>query len=96
MSRSIDEPDRALCCAVSGRVQGVWYRASTARQAEKLSLRGWAKNLADGDVEVVVAGKPGAVAELCAWLWKGPSGARVTGVDVKEWSDPVAGGFRIL
>ena len=81
---------------MSGRVQGVWYRVSTARQAEQLLLRGWAKNLAAGGVEVVIAGAPKAVADLCAWLWKGPSGARVTGVEVKEWNDPVAVGFRIL
>lgn len=81
---------------MSGRVQGVWYRATTARQAEQLSLRGSARNLADGAVEVIAAGYPEAIARLCAWLWDGSSGARVTGVEVQEWNDPVAPGFRIF
>lgn len=83
-------------CLVHGRVQGVWYRASTATQAEQLKLRGWAKNLADGRVEVVVAGSPAAVAEMCRWLWTGPSGAQVEGVKVAEWTDVVEPGFRAL
>ena len=87
--------EQAVRCVVSGRVQGVWYRAATARRAERLSLRGRVRNLVDGTVEVVAAGAPEAVAELCAWLWKGPSAADVSGVDVQEWTDPVEPGFRI-
>ncbi len=94
MIGAVDE--QAVRCFVSGRVQGVWYRATTARQAEQLSLRGSARNLADGTVEVIAAGEPEAIAQLCAWLWDGPSGAGVTGVEVQEWNDPVAPGFRIL
>lgn len=88
--------EQVIRCIVSGRVQGVWYRVTTARQAEQLSLRGSAKNLADGAVEVIAAGAPEAVAQLCAWLWNGPSGARVTGVEIQECADPVAPGFQIL
>ncbi|MCZ0952570.1 MAG: acylphosphatase [Gammaproteobacteria bacterium] len=88
--------EQAVRCIVSGRVQGVWYRVTTARQAEQLSLRGSARNLADGAVEVIAAGDPEAIARLSAWLWDGPSGARVTGVEVQECNDPVAPGFRIL
>ena len=91
---AVNKDERAVRCLVSGRVQGVWYRASTARQAERLSLRGWARNLADGRVEVVAAGDPEAVARLCAWLWEGPPDAGVSGVTVQEWTDPVAPGFR--
>ena len=94
MIGAVDE--QAVRCFVSGRVQGVWYRVTTARHAEQLSLRGSARNLADGTVEVIAAGEPEAIAQLCAWLWDGPSGARVTGVEVQEWNDPVAPGFRIL
>lgn len=98
---TIDRPvvsadEQAVRCLVHGRVQGVWYRASTATQAEQLKLRGWAKNLADGRVEVVVAGSPAAVAEMCRWLWTGPSGAQVEGVKVAEWTDVVEPGFRAL
>ena len=83
-------------CLVSGRVQGVWYRASTAQQASKLSLRGWAKNLSDGRVEVVIAGDSKRIDELCGWLWEGPSGSRVSGVTVEEWIEPIASGFETL
>ena len=94
MNRTVGE--QAVRCIVSGRVQGVWYRETTARQAEQLSLRGSARNLADGAVEVIAAGAPEAIARLCAWLWDGPSSARVTGVEVQDWIEPVAPGFRIL
>jgi acylphosphatase len=67
---------------VRGRVQGVWFRGSTRDQAQRLGLRGWARNLADGSVEVVAQGEPDAVQELVAWCHKGPPGARVTGVSV--------------
>lgn len=58
--------DYAVRCLVSGRVQGVFYRATTAERARELGVRGWAKNLADGRVEVVVAGAERDVAELAA------------------------------
>jgi acylphosphatase len=73
---------------VSGRVQGVFYRASTAREAERLGLQGWAKNLPDGRVEVLTRGTPDAVAELAAWLRRGPPAATVTAVD--EYSDDLS------
>ena len=88
--------ERAVRCLVAGRVQGVWFRATTARQAEQLSLRGWAKNLPDGRVEVVVAGDSRGLATLCGWLWEGPRGASVSGVTVEEWTEPVASGFQTL
>ena len=88
--------EQAVRCLVHGRVQGVWYRATAAERAEQLQLRGWAKNLADGRVEVVVAGPPDAVAEMCRWLWSGPSGARVAGVTLLEWAEPVGPGFQTL
>ena len=67
-------------CFVAGRVQGVWYRASTRRQAEQLGITGHAINLPDGRVEVLACGGGDAVAELQAWLWVGPPAAEVTDV----------------
>jgi acylphosphatase len=64
-------------CWVSGRVQGVYYRASTVEQAARLGLKGFARNLPDGRVEVLVCGPEHAVQELIEWLWVGPSAARV-------------------
>lgn len=81
---------------IGGKVQGVFYRAATAEQAERLGLRGWAKNLDDGRVEVVASGPADAVAELAAWLWQGPPAARVTSVTVEEWTDVLPDdGFRV-
>jgi len=65
---------------VSGRVQGVFFRAATREQAQRLGLRGHARNLDDGSVEVVVAGDDDAIEALAAWLRHGPPAARVDGL----------------
>ena len=62
---------------VAGKVQGVWFRASTREQALALGLRGYANNLADGTVEVLAVGEEAAVARLAEWLGHGPAQARV-------------------
>jgi acylphosphatase len=67
---------------IEGRVQGVWFRESTRRQAEPLGITGYAKNLADGSVEVLACGDAAALDRLAAWLHEGPPRARVTRV---EW-----------
>ena len=69
-----------VLCRVSGRVQGVWYRASTREQAHRLGVCGYARNLVDGRVEVLACGEQQAVAALQNWLWQGPPHARVTEV----------------
>ncbi len=71
-------------CRVSGRVQGVFFRASTQEQAIQYNLTGYAKNLLDGDVEVLACGEPQAVEALCDWLWQGPRHARVEKVVCTE------------
>jgi acylphosphatase len=75
-------------CYVSGRVQGVFYRASTRERAQQLGCRGYARNLADGRVEVLAVGEPTAVQALVAWLWQGPPAAHVQ--DVQCVDVPVA------
>ena len=87
---------RAIRCVVGGRVQGVFYRASTGEQAERLRLDGWVKNLADGRVEVVVSGDEQAVADLVRWLWQGSPSARVESVRLEEWLEPVPTGFAVV
>jgi acylphosphatase len=62
---------------VSGKVQGVFFRAATANEARRLGIRGHAVNLADGRVEVLAIGTGPALAELRSWLQRGPSAARV-------------------
>jgi acylphosphatase len=71
-------------CFVGGRVQGVFYRASTQRKAVELGCCGYARNLEDGRVEVVIVGEPTAVHSLIEWLWRGPPAARVAAVEVHE------------
>jgi len=72
----------SLCerCLVVGHVQGVFFRASTQRKAMELGLTGYARNLSDGHVEVLICGKPEAVGHLKAWLWQGPPSAIVSSV----------------
>ena len=62
---------------VNGKVQGVWFRASARDQAQALGLRGSARNLADGRVDVLVVGDAVAIDTLAAWLRQGPPLARV-------------------
>jgi acylphosphatase len=71
-------------CLVAGRVQGVFYRASTRARAEALGITGHALNLSDGRVEVLACGPAPAVQALCDWLWDGPPAASVTGVEIEE------------
>ena len=72
---------------VSGRVQGVFYRATCVRKATELGLRGHARNLADGRVEVLACGDSAAVEAFLAWLWEGSSASKVTDV-ASEHADP--------
>jgi acylphosphatase len=76
---------------VSGKVQGVCFRAATREQALRLGLHGHARNLADGRVEVVAAGRVDAVEQLAAWLHHGPPHARVDALQRSE-ADPAAAG----
>jgi acylphosphatase len=70
-------------CLVAGRVQGVFYRASTRQRAQALGLAGFARNLADGRVEVLACGDPAGVQALCDWLWQGSPASHVTSVAVE-------------
>jgi acylphosphatase len=69
---------------VTGRVQGVFYRSSTRDTARRLGLSGWVRNCSDDGVELVACGAPSALDELEAWLWKGPSQARVERVQQED------------
>jgi acylphosphatase len=84
---SADSPARAghiaRRCLVSGRVQGVYYRASAQQRARAAGIGGHARNLADGRVEVLVCGEERPVLEFIEWLWIGPSAAKVTDVIVE-------------
>jgi acylphosphatase len=83
---------------VLGKVQGVYFRHSSRREAGRLGVRGYARNLPDGSVEVLARGAPSSVEELRAWLTRGPPEARVD--EVRETPPDDAGpfpeGFSIL
>ena len=70
----------ALHAWVSGRVQGVGFRYSALREAERCGLTGWVRNTMNGEVEVWVEGHPDKLAEFSAWLHKGPRSSRVDSV----------------
>ncbi len=85
-----------MTCArfiIRGRVQGVFFRASTRDRALRLGLTGHAKNLADGSVEVVASGQREAVDELDGWLHHGPPAAVVEDVRREALPDQVWRGF---
>ncbi|MEL6556795.1 MAG: acylphosphatase [Bacteroidota bacterium] len=67
-----------------GLVQGVFYRASTKEQANRLGLKGWVKNLPDSSVLINVYGKSSAVNDLINWCKKGPFLAKVSKVEVSD------------
>lgn len=69
-----------LRCRVGGRVQGVFFRATAREQAQRLGVTGYARNLPDGQVEVLICGAGKAVAAMRDWLRSGPPQAEVTGI----------------
>lgn len=77
---------KTLHIVMHGRVQGVWYRDSMRREAEKLGVNGWCRNRSDGTVEAMVQGEAAAVDALLAWAHRGPELAQVSCVDVAESS----------
>jgi acylphosphatase len=83
-------------CLVAGRVQGVFYRGTAQRRARELGISGYARNLADGRVEVVACGEDAAVQTFVSWLWTGSSASKVTAVEVTDLppdSVPPSAGF---
>ena len=80
---------------VGGRVQGVGYRESCRRQAERLGLSGWVRNRADGCVEAVFEGPAEAVDAAVAWCRQGPRWAAVRSTDTYDEDPEGLAGFRV-
>ena len=78
------ETGKRLHIRVTGRVQGVYFRASTCGEARRLGISGWVRNTSDGAVELEAQGAPDALAELVAWCHEGPPAARVQKVETRE------------
>lgn len=83
-------------CYVSGRVQGVWFRASAKEQAEQLELDGWTRNLADGRVEVFACGDQEQLELFYAWLQQGPQHAIVSECRREDLPWEEVSGFKIV
>ena len=79
----------------SGRVQGVFFRETTRRQAERLGVAGWVRNDADGTVSAVFEGEAGAVDRLVAFVRGGPGQAEVHRVEVVDEEPEGLQGFRV-
>lgn len=75
---------KCVSIIISGRVQGVFFRASTRKKAEMLGLVGWVRNNADGTVEAVFEGPSDSVGEIIDWCRTGSPDSEVTDVVVKE------------
>ena len=90
------ENNKRVSLKIVGRVQGVYFRASTRQQAQKLGLTGWVMNCPDGSVEAVAEGVEAKLEELIAWCRQGPDGACVAEVIVQwEAAQNVFGDFSI-
>ncbi|WP_284452173.1 acylphosphatase [Methylophaga thalassica] len=73
-------------CLISGRVQGVSYRYSAQQQAHKLGVTGWVRNLADGQVELLIQGETQQLEDMLNWANQGPRFAEVNSIEVTEQS----------
>lgn len=80
---------------VSGRVQGVWFRASTRAAALEIGVAGWVRNLPDGSVEAVFEGSPEGVERAVEWARSGPERADVTSLDVFAENPEGLSGFEV-
>ncbi len=88
---------KALHLWVSGKVQGVYFRASTAKKAQKLNLTGWVKNLEDSRVEIFAQGDEESLQEFVLWCHKGPVLAKVNELkEVAAQVDQEIGAFEVL
>ena len=84
----------AVGLRITGRVQGVAFRATCEQEAQRLGVSGWLRNDPDGAVSAHAEGGREAVEALVEWCRRGPSGAQVEGVDVTEVEATGATGFR--
>ncbi|MDX9995686.1 MAG: acylphosphatase [Rhodocyclaceae bacterium] len=76
---------------ITGKVQGVWYRAGMAQEAQRLGVTGWVRNRSDGSVEAMVAGTAEQVAAIMNWARRGPPAAQVEHVAVEIGSGAYSG-----
>ena len=82
--RDPDSTHETLSVRITGKVQGVGYRAATVRAAHQFRVRGWVRNADDGSVEALIQGQADQVDRMLTWLRHGPPAARVVDVTLEE------------
>jgi acylphosphatase len=87
---------KAVRALITGRVQGVGFRAFVERAAVRAGLSGWVRNRRDGSVEAILAGDASKVDEMLTMCWQGPPSAKVERVVVEEAPEPQGAGFWTL
>ncbi|MDT0682242.1 acylphosphatase [Roseicyclus sp. F158] len=87
----MDDAARSVAVRVTGRVQGVSFRAWTKERAEVFGLNGWVRNETDGSVSACLSGPPDAVERMLGEMRRGPSPAKVDTLDVRDADAPAAG-----
>lgn len=87
---------KTLRAIISGRVQGVWFRGWTERQARTRQLDGWVRNCPDGTVEALFSGAPADVDAMIEDCWDGPPAAKVLAIETFDAPPPQTRGFAQL
>jgi acylphosphatase len=96
MTAAADSPGKTVLARITGRVQGVSFRAWTRNEAIQLGLVGWVRNEEDGSVTALLSGPESVILRMIARLRQGPSGAVVTGVSFTETTHDGSIDFRIV
>ena len=78
---------KAVKATISGRVQGVFFRAETKKTADSLNINGWVRNLPNGCVEALFEGDGQQIQQMITWCWKGSPGSAVTHVETQACND---------
>ena len=86
---------KSVRARITGRVQGVGFRAFVEQAAERLGVSGWVRNRRDGSVEAVIAGDTSKVDEMLTLCWQGPPAAKVDGVSIEDAPMPDGNGFEV-
>ncbi len=84
---------KSVYARITGRVQGVGFRAWMEEAARRIGVSGWVRNRRDGSVEAVIAGDSSKVDEILTMCWQGPPSAKVDGVSVEDATPPAGDGF---
>lgn len=86
---------KSVKARITGRVQGVGFRAFVERTAQQFGLSGWVRNRRDGSVEAMIAGDASKVDEMLTMCWQGPPASKVDAVRVEDAPAPDGGGFEM-